>query len=125
MLYTADSKVRLVDGNGSYGRVEVLLENSWKKIDTQYWTKLEGGVVCRQLGYRGVHSVTHDTPPETLDLATELTFKCEGYEFTLQECVQHNTEDYQDSFYSYVQYLPSFIAQVTCITNSTFPSGML
>ncbi|KAJ8019911.1 Neurotrypsin [Holothuria leucospilota] len=125
MLYKAGSKVRLVDGNGSYGRVEIILENSWNTLVTQYWTKLEGGVVCRQLGFRGVHSVTHDTPPDILNLATELIFKCEGYELTLQECAQHNTEDYQDSFYSYGQYLPNFIAQVMCITNSTFPSELI
>lgn len=121
-MCTANNEVRLVGDNGFSGWVEVFLEDTWKSTVTQYWTKLEGGVVCRQLGFGGVRSVTHNEASENVNGETKIIFKCEGYELSLLGCEQLDIDDYQDSYYSYVQYFSNSIAQVTCETSAISPS---
>lgn len=84
VLTTASSKVQLDGGDGSYGRVK-FDQDGWKTIcGDESWGELEGGVVCRELGFRGVESLRLTQEPSTEPSSAK--FKCEGHEMSLAEC---------------------------------------
>ncbi|KAJ8019915.1 Macrophage scavenger receptor types I and II [Holothuria leucospilota] len=114
--------VRLVEGDGYYGSVEVLFEGVWHRTCDDHWTKLEGGVICRQLGFRGVHSVTHNPTHENETTTTHpLRFTCHGYEESLTDCVQQilasNSSNNIGGCYS--------DANITCLLDKSIPGEFL
>lgn len=119
--FTANN-VRLVGGGGLNGRVEVLLEGIWHRTCDSQWTKLEGGVVCRQLGYRGVHSVTHNPANEQGTNRTHsVRFACQGYEESLTDCVQYNLV-FNSSNNAGVC---DSAASITCLRDTSIPGEIL
>lgn len=73
--------------------------DKWNTVCGDSWGELEGGVVCRELGFRGVKSLNL-SPWPTSRKASSARFKCEGYELSLAEC-QINEELDDTSSFSY------------------------
>lgn len=63
---TGDSLlVRLTNGStSSEGRVEVLYNGTWNTICSDHWGLHEGQVVCQQLGFFQLASVTNYARPD-------------------------------------------------------------
>ncbi|XP_066267217.1 neurotrypsin-like [Branchiostoma lanceolatum] len=86
----AGRTVRLVGGNGTYGRVEVLHEGVWGSVCDDQFDMEDGRVVCRQLGLPGVVDVYHQAAfgsgsgPIWLD-----NVDCKGDELRIESC-SHN-----------------------------------
>ena len=85
---TAQGAVRLVNGTGPHeGRVEIFDKGTWGTVCDNYWSKDDGVVVCRQLGYPGVQKVYKNarfgegTGPILLD-----NLQCKGSESNLTQC---------------------------------------
>ena len=55
MIYGA---LRLTGGNRSFGRLEINLDDSWGSVCAYGFGSLDGHVACRQLGFKGVNSIT-------------------------------------------------------------------
>ena len=55
MMYGA---LRLTGGNSSFGRLEINLDDSWGSVCAFRFDSLDGHVACRQLGFKGVNSIT-------------------------------------------------------------------
>lgn len=58
MLYGA---LRLTGGNSSMGRLEINLDGTWGSVCSRNFAKIDGHVACRQLGFKGVLSVSSVT----------------------------------------------------------------
>ncbi|CAH1244700.1 PRSS12 [Branchiostoma lanceolatum] len=88
--HLAGRTVRLVGGNGTYGRVEVLHEGVWGSVCDDQFDMEDGRVVCRQLGLPGVVDVYHQAAfgsgsgPIWLD-----NVDCKGDELRIESC-SHN-----------------------------------
>lgn len=107
----ASSKVRLDGGDGSYGRVK-FYQDGWKTIcGDESWGELEGGVVCRELGFRGVESVKVTQEPSTEPSSAK--FKCDGYEMSLAEC-QTNIEMESPQSISYLSEAEDTMIPLEC-----------
>ena len=53
-----DGDVRLIGGSSNYeGRVEIWYENSWVALCDDNFGIKYGGILCQQLGYKGVESI--------------------------------------------------------------------
>ena len=54
------SDIRLVEGNGTAGIVEVHLDNQWRAICSTEFAQLAAVVACLQLGFYGAygHNIT-------------------------------------------------------------------
>ena len=55
MMYGA---LRLTGGNSSFGRLEINLDDSWGSVCSFGFGSLDGHVACRQLGFKGVQSIS-------------------------------------------------------------------
>lgn len=55
MLYGA---LRLTGGNSSKGRLEINIDGSWGSVCSRNFAEIDGHVACRQLGFKGVVSVS-------------------------------------------------------------------
>ena len=55
MVYGA---LRLTGGNNSFGRLEINLDDSWGSVCSFGFGSLDGHVACRQLGFKGLNSIT-------------------------------------------------------------------
>ena len=56
MLYGA---LRLTGGNSSMGRLEINIDGSWGSVCFRDFGKHDGHVACRQLGFKGVFSISN------------------------------------------------------------------
>ena len=56
MLYGA---LRLTGGNNSTGRLEINLDGNWGSVCSRNFGMLDGHVACRQLGFKGVFSISN------------------------------------------------------------------
>ena len=43
--------IHLVEGNNTCGLVEVYYQEEWRAVCDDYWTDVEAGVACKQLGF--------------------------------------------------------------------------
>ena len=79
--------VRLIGGNSTQGRVEVLRAGSWQPVSMTQHTGLAVAVICRQLGFAG--GVAADPPVETgvsVGVPSLHLTVCTGSEPTWEEC---------------------------------------
>ena len=58
MMYGA---LRLANGNSSYGRLEINIDDSWGSVCVHAFGPLDGHVACRQLGFKGVNRITTES----------------------------------------------------------------
>ena len=56
MLYGA---LRLTGGDSNIGRLEINLDGSWGSVCSQNFGMRDGHVACRQLGFKGVISISN------------------------------------------------------------------
>lgn len=55
MMYGA---LRLTGGNSSSGRLEINLDDDWGSVCAYNFDMIDGHVACRQLGFKGVNSIS-------------------------------------------------------------------
>ena len=58
MLYGA---LRLTGGDNSTGRLEINFDGIWGTVCKRNFAEIDGHVACRQLGFKGVISVSNVT----------------------------------------------------------------
>ena len=83
--------VRLAGGSSeAEGRVEVYINGEWGTVCGTSWDPLEGKVVCRQLGYKGVNRTYSNTSQHSFGEGTGLSWlsdlRCTGSEANLLQC---------------------------------------
>ena len=83
--------VRLAGGSSeAEGRVEVYINGEWGTVCGASWDPLEGKVVCRQLGYKGVNRTYSNTSQHNFGEGTGLSWlaalHCTGSEDHLLKC---------------------------------------
>lgn len=90
-VFSEIKSIRLADGDGTFGRVEVFLAgpNEWGTICDDYWDDRDATVVCRQLGFatgiaKKQGNFGRGSGPIWLD-----NMDCTGKEERIQEC-KHN-----------------------------------
>jgi deleted-in-malignant-brain-tumors protein 1 len=52
--------IRLIDGDGSSGRVEVCLDGLWGTVCDDGWDSNDATTVCRQLGYNDISKLNNE-----------------------------------------------------------------
>lgn len=67
------------------GRVEICLDFEWRPVCDSSWTVEDGRVLCRQLGFQDVISISKDSPNSPVD-AWYYRPECRGYEERLDKC---------------------------------------
>ena len=79
--------IRLVDGSSEReGRLELLINMQWHSVCSNYWTKQNALVACRQMGYFDVENFNfHPRQPGTGPILN-YPVKCKGNEIDLLEC---------------------------------------
>jgi hypothetical protein len=87
----SDLQIRLVNPNNNQtGRVEIYHPSfGWGTVcGWRRWTKVEGGVVCRQLNFTGAKAVTRNSYPYGKGSGPILLdiIKCTGNESCIWEC---------------------------------------
>ena len=91
-LYHPVGAVRLAGGSSeAEGRVEVYINGEWGTVCGFYsWDPLDGKVVCRQLGYKGVNHTYSGTSQHNFGQGTGLSWlrslRCTGNEANLLQC---------------------------------------
>ena len=78
------AEVRLVNGVGNEGIVEVFHEGQWGVVCDDEWDDNDAAVVCRMLGYNGPSSAT--TELNTREAFCMDNVHCHGTEDRLQDC---------------------------------------
>ena len=56
-----DGDIRLRDGDGNSGRVEVCLDGHWGTVCDDGWDSNDATTVCRQLGYTDISKLNNDS----------------------------------------------------------------
>ena len=51
--------LRLTGGNSNTGRLEINFEGSWGSVCSRNFAAIDGHVACRQLGFKGVISISN------------------------------------------------------------------
>ena len=101
LLFYTSVKVRLVDGDASSGRVEILYDGDWGTVCDDGWDLDDGIVVCRQLGFRdaiAVYTNSHFGGGSGNILLDEVN--CTGSESRISDCSHDGwgVEDCIDEF---------------------------
>ena len=83
--------VQLANGSSEVeGRVEVYINGEWGTVCGLSWDPLDGKVVCRQLGYKGVNRTYSNTSQHNFGEGTGLSWlsdlRCTGSEANLLQC---------------------------------------
>ena len=83
--------VRLAGGSSeAEGRVEVYINEEWGTICGRSWDPLEGKVVCRQLGFKGVNRTYSHRRKHSFGRGTGQSLlsdlRCSGSEANLLQC---------------------------------------
>ncbi|XP_072013630.1 uncharacterized protein [Amphiura filiformis] len=88
-----DIPIRLAGGDvANEGRVELYYDGAWGTACARYWTKVDGTVVCKQLGYFFASEVTISTRRfgEGKGPIFLHNIRCDGSESDLFECQHDN-----------------------------------
>ena len=91
-LYHPVGAVRLANGSSeAEGRVEVYINGEWGTVCGYFsWDPLDGKVVCRQLGYKGVKRTYSNTSQHNFGEGTGQVWQsgllCTGSEAKLLQC---------------------------------------
>ena len=109
--------VHLAGGSSeAEGRVEVYINGKWGTVCSWRWDPLDGKVVCRQLGYKGVNRTFSEISQHGFDEGTGQCWlsdlRCTGSEANLLQCPHHGVGSYE--------YLMATEAHVVC-TNKDLP----
>ena len=91
--------MRLVNGGSFYGRVEIEYNNIWGTVCDDDFDLNDAIVICRQLGFIGVHQIKFYGPGSGPIYVDKLS--CKGFESDLFQCPhsgfgRHNCEHVED-----------------------------
>ena len=85
-LVPNDGSVRLVDGNGYSGLVQIFYNISWFYICGRGWSDVDAHVACRQLGMEPGTRFDLTLPARNDSRMLLIDVGCTGHEMRLSEC---------------------------------------
>ncbi|XP_019849591.1 PREDICTED: deleted in malignant brain tumors 1 protein-like [Amphimedon queenslandica] len=78
----------------SVGRVEVCSDNSWGTLCSDFFDDSDAQVVCRQLGYSAIGSVSVGPISDDLSYTHIIDINCTGNESNIRDCPSNNLPSY-------------------------------
>ncbi|KAJ8026064.1 Neurotrypsin [Holothuria leucospilota] len=95
----AEGTIRLTNGNDTFGRVEIFLDNQWGTICDDGWEFIDAIVVCWQLGFKTANIATSGNFPNNAPGVIHFeNLNSHGKEESILECrfrTNHDCSDFE------------------------------